>query len=115
MVKKNLSIFLVTLLAVALCSSSNGNPTMRGRKYNEGWCVPDTGASEHDMQAFLDYGCSQYSCAEILPGGSCFEPDLLMAHTAWILDLYYREGGICKEGLGFITTSNPSHGTCTFP
>ncbi|KAK6139414.1 hypothetical protein DH2020_026839 [Rehmannia glutinosa] len=102
-----LPIFLFSfILSVALCSCS-GDPTLRGKKYLDGWCVVNTGAPPDQLQAFLDYGCNEVDCSPILPGGACYEPNVLLAHSSWILDKFYREGGFCKEGLGYITPINP--------
>ncbi|KAK6139415.1 hypothetical protein DH2020_026840 [Rehmannia glutinosa] len=73
----------------------------------DGWCVANRAAEPYELQAFLDYGCHELDCSPILPGGGCYEPNTLWAHSSWILDKFYRDGGFCKEDLGYITKVNP--------
>ncbi|KAL7157572.1 hypothetical protein ABFS83_02G086300 [Erythranthe nasuta] len=114
MMKNTPTIFLLSfLMVVALCFGQE-NPALRGKKLR-GWCVADTGAPHDKLQEFLDYGCHEFDCSQILPGGPCYEPNLLLAHGSWILDKFYRTGAFCKEGLGFITDTNPSYGDCQYP
>ncbi|KAK6159768.1 hypothetical protein DH2020_003149 [Rehmannia glutinosa] len=102
-----LPIFLLSfILSVALCSCS-GDPAVRGKKFLDGWCVANRAAEPYELQAFLDYGCHELDCSPILPGGGCYEPNTLWAHSSWILDKFYRDGGFCKEDLGYITKVNP--------
>ncbi|KAL8061450.1 hypothetical protein ABFS82_02G087200 [Erythranthe guttata] len=115
MVKNNLPIFLLSfLLASALCFGDE-NPAMRGKREIKGWCVASTAAPIDQLQSFLDYGCSEFDCSPIQPGGACFTPDNILAHASWILDKFYKVGAFCKDGLGFITEINPSHDGCQFP
>lgn len=71
------------------------------------WCMVSTVPSNEELQKFIDYGCSQYDCSPISPGGACFYPNIMQAHAAWILDKFYKERGICKAGLGYRTNVNP--------
>ncbi|KAK6126727.1 hypothetical protein DH2020_039534 [Rehmannia glutinosa] len=107
MVSNILPIFLRSfMLSVALCSCRGDLACMRFQDL-DGWCVVNTGASADQLQAFLDYGCHELDCSPILPVGACYEPNVLLAHSSCILDKFYREGGFCKEGLGYITPINP--------
>lgn len=71
------------------------------------WCIVSTVPSDEELKKFLDYGCSRYDCSPILPGGACFNPNIMQAHTSWILDKVYREEGWCQPYLGYRTPFNP--------
>ncbi|XP_011087537.1 glucan endo-1,3-beta-glucosidase-like isoform X1 [Sesamum indicum] len=116
MVNNSVAVFLVSfVLSIIVLCSCNQNPAAFRTQNLPGWCVADTGAPLDQLQAFLDYGCHEFDCSPIKPGGPCFGPDTLLGHASWILDKFYREGGFCKKGLGFITRTNPSYEKCQYP
>lgn len=85
------------------------------------WCVPKTGVSDAQLQANLDYACSQgIDCTPIQPGGACFEPNTVAAHAAYAMNLLYQSSGKNSWNCDFtqtatLTSSNPSYNACTFP
>ncbi|PWZ23165.1 Glucan endo-1,3-beta-glucosidase 7 [Zea mays] len=60
-----------------------------------GWCVARAGASDAELQADLDYACSQVGvdCSAIQPGGACFEPNTVRAHAAYAVNQLYQAAG----------------------
>lgn len=92
------------------------NPTA-----SSGWCVPKTGVSDAQLQANLDYACSQgIDCTPIQPGGACFEPNTVASHAAYAMNLLYQSSGKNSWNCDFtqtatLTSSNPSYNACTFP
>ena len=78
------------------------------------WCVPKTGVSDAQLQANLDYACSQgIDCTPIQPGGACFEPNTVASHAAYAMNLLYQSSGKNSWNCDFtqtatLTSSNPS-------
>lgn len=78
------------------------------------WCLPKTGADSDALQRNIDYVCGLgLDCGPIQEGGSCFEPDTVRAHAAYVMNAYYRANGKndydCDfEGTGSITNVDPS-------
>lgn len=92
------------------------NPTA-----SSGWCVPKTGVSDAQLQANLDYACSQaIDCTPIQPGGACFEPNTVASHAAYAMNLLYQSSGKNSWNCDFtqtatLTSSNPSKFSSTSP
>lgn len=107
-------LLIFNVLGFARCDC-NATRAAVVQKRLRGWCIASTAASSADLQGFLDYGCSEFDCSAILPGGPCYEPNIIQYHASWILDKFYRHGAFCKEGLGYITQINPSREGCLFP
>ncbi|KAI3415086.1 Glucan endo-1, partial [Psidium guajava] len=86
-----------------------------------GWCVPKSGVSDAQLQAALDYACSQnIDCGPIQPGGACFEPNTVASHAAFAMNLYYQNSAKNPWNCDFsqtaaLTTNNPSYNGCVYP
>ncbi|XP_030472091.1 glucan endo-1,3-beta-glucosidase 7-like [Syzygium oleosum] len=86
-----------------------------------GWCVPKSGVSDAQLQAGLDYACSQnIDCSPIQPGGACFDPNTVASHAAFAMNLYYQTTGKNPWNCDFsqtatLTTNNPSYNGCVYP
>ncbi|CAI9090452.1 OLC1v1025229C1 [Oldenlandia corymbosa var. corymbosa] len=80
------------------------------------WCVlkKNPPVSNEKVQAFIDFACGEIDCSPIRPGGTCYEPNTYDVHGTYALDAIYRVNGDCNE-IGFITTVDPSFGTCRIP
>ncbi|KAJ0966725.1 hypothetical protein J5N97_023642 [Dioscorea zingiberensis] len=84
------------------------------------WCIPKVNADIKSLQENIDFVCSQgLDCKPILPGGTCFLPDLPRAHAAYAMNEYFQASGRnsfdCDFGqTGEITTTDPSYGGCKF-
>ena len=63
----------------------------------------------------MDSTCAQYNCADIQPGGSCFEPNTLHNHASYALDLAFRNTGDCNADIGTPSVTDPSFGNCHYP
>ncbi|KAJ4850398.1 hypothetical protein Tsubulata_007050 [Turnera subulata] len=85
------------------------------------WCVPKSGVADAQLQASLDYACSQsIDCGPIQPGGACFEPNTLASHAAYAMNLYFQTSGRNPWNCDFsetatLTSQNPSYNGCTYP
>ncbi|GLT30579.1 hypothetical protein SLA2020_053720 [Shorea laevis] len=86
-----------------------------------GWCVPKAGIPDAQLQASLDYACSQnIDCGPIQPGGVCFEPNTIASHAAYAMNLYYQTAGKNPWNCDFsqtatLTSQNPSYNNCLYP
>ncbi|XP_042494817.1 glucan endo-1,3-beta-glucosidase 7-like [Macadamia integrifolia] len=87
-----------------------------------GWCVPKTGVSDAQLQANLDYACSQQGidCGPIQPGGACYDPNTVASHAAYAMNLLYQKAGRNPWNCDFsqtatFTSNNPSYNGCTYP
>ncbi|KAK9292332.1 hypothetical protein L1049_020298 [Liquidambar formosana] len=85
------------------------------------WCVANPRADVPTLQGAIDYCCSQpgVNCGPIQPGGSCFQPNTLIDHANYAINLFYKAHGggrqWCPSNSGFIIFSDPSHDSCVFP
>ncbi|KAL9276405.1 hypothetical protein ACSQ67_026058 [Phaseolus vulgaris] len=85
-----------------------------------GWCVPKAGISDDQLQANIDYACSQgIDCGPIQPGGACFEPNTVASHAAFAMNLYYQTSAKNQWNCDFsqsatLTSQNPSYNACIY-
>lgn len=76
--------------------------------------MPKTDVSDAQLQANLDYACSQgIDCSTIQPGGACFLPNTIAAHAAYAMNLLYQTAGRNPWNCDFLQTAivtgtNPS-------
>ncbi|XP_011091523.1 glucan endo-1,3-beta-glucosidase-like [Sesamum indicum] len=91
-------------------------PAQEGKK----WCVPKPDATDAELQANIDYVCSQgLNCQPIQPGGPCFDPNTVRAHASFVMNTYYQSEGRhdfnCDfSGSGVLTFTDPSNGPCKY-
>nr|KYP66069.1 Glucan endo-1,3-beta-glucosidase 7 [Cajanus cajan] len=86
------------------------------------WCVPKVGVSEAQLQANIDYICGSkiVDCGAIEAGGACYEPNTIISHAAFVMNLYFQEAGRNPWNCDFsqtaiVTSQNPSYNTCVYP
>ncbi|KAL7154215.1 hypothetical protein ABFS83_04G220900 [Erythranthe nasuta] len=86
------------------------------------WCVAVKGANLRAMGGAMSYACSQgnRTCDPIQPGGKCFNPNSLAVHASYAFSSYWAQmwkaGATCFfDGLAFMTSKDPSFGSCKFP
>ncbi|KAL2504102.1 Glucan endo-1 [Abeliophyllum distichum] len=85
------------------------------------WCVPKAGVSDAQLQANLDYVCGRGSdCSAIQPGGACFEPNTVVLHATYAMNLLYQTDGRNPWNCDFshtatLTSTNPSYNKCIYP
>ncbi|CAA3024766.1 glucan endo-1,3-beta-glucosidase 7 [Olea europaea subsp. europaea] len=81
---------------------------------NGTWCVPKAGTSDAQLQANLDYVCGRgIDCSAIQPGGACFEPNTVVSHATYAMNLLYQTEGRNPWNCDFshtatLTSINPS-------
>lgn len=86
----------------------------------KGWCVPKPQATDSQLQANINYVCSQgVDCKPIQPGGACFNPNNVRAHATYAMNSFYQTKGRQPFQCDFsqtavLTNQNPSYGTCKF-
>ncbi|XP_027331264.1 glucan endo-1,3-beta-glucosidase 7-like isoform X2 [Abrus precatorius] len=84
------------------------------------WCVPKGGLTDVQLQANLDYACGQgIDCSAIQQGGACFEPNTLVNHAAYAMNLLYQSAGrnplTCDfSQTALLSTYNPSYNNCVY-
>ncbi|CAH8364151.1 unnamed protein product [Eruca vesicaria subsp. sativa] len=82
------------------------------------WCVAKQEATDKQLQANIDWVCSQGTdCKDISPGGICFDNNNIKSRSSFIMNVYYQSKGGSEEacnfsGSGVVTNTNPSTGTC---
>ncbi|XP_044507972.1 glucan endo-1,3-beta-glucosidase 7-like [Mangifera indica] len=100
---------------------SKNSQTPSTPKTVTGWCVPKAGVVVAQLQASLDYACSQgIDCSAIQAGGACFEPNTLASHAAYAMNLYYQNSDKKPWNCDFsqtatLTSQNPSYSGCNYP
>ncbi|XP_074320841.1 glucan endo-1,3-beta-glucosidase 3-like [Silene latifolia] len=89
---------------------------------NQTYCVAKEGADPKMIQAALDWACGpgKVDCSPLLQGQPCYEPDTVVAHANYAFDTYYHKMGMSSgtcyfDGVATVSTTDPSHGPCTFP
>ncbi|KAE9609484.1 putative glucan endo-1,3-beta-D-glucosidase [Lupinus albus] len=102
-------------------SSSPTTPVTPAPSTAAQWCVPKVGVSDAQLQANMDYACSQgIDCSPIQAGGACFEPNIVASHAAFAMNLYYQKFGKNPWNCDFsqsatLTAQNPSYNACVYP
>lgn len=82
------------------------------------WCVPKPEATDAQLQANINYVCSQgVDCQPIQARGSCFAPNTVRAHATYAMNTFYQTKGRqpfqCDfSNTGVLTNRNPSNGSC---
>lgn len=77
------------------------------------FCVPKPNANDGQLQANINYVCSQgVDCRPIKLGGSCFNPNNVRAHATYVMNAFYQTKGRqdfqCDfSGTATITSSIP--------
>ncbi|CAN0910310.1 PLASMODESMATA CALLOSE-BINDING PROTEIN 3 [Linum grandiflorum] len=88
-----------------------------GKKPGSGsgsWCVSKPTVSDAILQRGLDYACGMGAdCKQIQPGGPCFQPNTVSAHSSFAFNSYWQKGkaagGTCDfGGTAMIVTIDPS-------
>lgn len=86
----------------------------------KGWCVPKPQATDAQLQANINYVCSQgVDCKPIQPGGACFNPNNVRAHATYVMNTFYQTKGRQPFQCDFSHTAmlsnrNPSYGICRY-
>ncbi|XVF59286.1 hypothetical protein PTKIN_Ptkin07bG0263400 [Pterospermum kingtungense] len=85
------------------------------------WCVAKPSVPAETLQEPMDYACGEggADCEEIMPHGSCFYPDTVVAHASYAFNSYWqktkRNGGTCDfGGTAMIINADPSFLQCRF-
>ncbi|KAF6150233.1 hypothetical protein GIB67_000107 [Kingdonia uniflora] len=88
---------------------------------NQTFCTAKDGADPKMLQAAIDWACGpgKVDCSPLLQGQPCYDPDNVEAHASYAFDTYYHQTGMalgtCNfNGVAMITTTDPSHGSCSF-
>ncbi|XP_072093161.1 glucan endo-1,3-beta-glucosidase 3 isoform X2 [Arachis hypogaea] len=83
----------------------------------------NSGTPKHPrIPAALDWACGpgKVDCSPLRQGQECYEPNNVVAHATYAFNAYYQQmaksPGTCDfKGVAFVTTTNPSYGSCVFP
>ncbi|MCL7044241.1 hypothetical protein MKW94_009600 [Papaver nudicaule] len=84
------------------------------------YCVVKSfGTDQNVVLAALNWVCARVDCSPLSQGGHCYNPDTVSAHASYAFNEYYHLSGMLTgtcdfNGTAMVTTTNPSHGTCTF-
>lgn len=117
----NWGLFYGNTTPVYLLHVSGSGTFLANDTTNQTYCVAIDGVDSRTLQAALDWACGpgRANCSEIQPGENCYQPNNVKSHASYAFDSYYqKEGkaaGSCDfKGVGMITTTDPSHGSCIF-
>ncbi|KNA12975.1 hypothetical protein SOVF_121020 isoform B [Spinacia oleracea] len=70
------------------------------------WCVPKKGVSDAQLQANLDYACSQgVDCSKIQAGAPCYDPNTVASHASYAMNLLYQAAGRSPGSCDFTQTA----------
>ncbi|EXB55119.1 Glucan endo-1,3-beta-glucosidase 1 [Morus notabilis] len=118
----NWGLFYGNFTPVYLLHVSGSGTFLANDTTNLTYCIAMDGVDQRTLQAALDWACGpgRANCSEIQPGEDCYYPNNVKNHASYAFDSYYqKEGkaaGSCDfKGVATITTTDPSHGSCTFP
>ncbi|AQK46056.1 translation initiation factor IF-2-like [Zea mays] len=84
------------------------------------WCVAKPTVPDPIIQEAMDYACGAGAgCDSILPSGSCYRPNTVLAHASFAFNSYWQQakatGGTCDfGGTATIVTRDPSYEECKF-
>ncbi|CAI9092402.1 OLC1v1027630C1 [Oldenlandia corymbosa var. corymbosa] len=85
------------------------------------WCVPRAGATDAALQNNINYVCSQgLDCRPIQQGGTCFNPNTVRSHAAYLMNLWFQTKGTTLQNCDFsgtgdiVTDRDPSYGACKY-
>ncbi|GAV58689.1 Glyco_hydro_17 domain-containing protein/X8 domain-containing protein [Cephalotus follicularis] len=85
------------------------------------WCVAKPSVPADTLQQAMDYACGEggADCEEVMPQGSCFNPDTVVAHASYAFNSYWqktkRDGGSCSfGGTAMLINADPSFLHCRF-
>ncbi|KAL9162032.1 hypothetical protein ABFS82_07G061300 [Erythranthe guttata] len=107
------SLFLFCCIFCVVYGSETSSK-LNGRKQATDWCISRPNAPQDKLQAFIEYGCGIVDCSVIQPGGPCYDPNTVVSHANYVLDLIYYVQDSCDPALGMITTVDPSYGDCKY-
>ncbi len=85
------------------------------------WCVAIANLPDTAYQRDYDYACGAGAdCSPLQPGGACYTPNNLYAHTSYAINSYFQNNGqnasFCNfNGTAQLTTTNPSTPGCAYP
>lgn len=116
-----LTLFFLFLSIVVIDHLPVANSTLRNLLTTQ-WCVVAISATDAQMQANIDWGCSieaKVNCRPIQPGGACFDPNTLMNHASFVMNAYYQSHNRTEEACYFNDTgtfiiTDPSYGDCVY-
>lgn len=118
----NWGLFYGNTTPIYLLHVSGSGTFLANDTTNQTYCVAMEGMDTKTLQTALDWACGpgRANCSEIQPGEPCYQPNNVQSHASYAFDSYYqsegRATGSCDfKGVGMITTSDPSHGSCIFP
>ncbi|XP_019176491.1 PREDICTED: glucan endo-1,3-beta-glucosidase 3-like [Ipomoea nil] len=120
--EQNWGLFYPSGMPVYTLHLTGSGTVLANDTTNQTYCVARDNADKKMLQAALDWACGpgKVDCSPLLQGNPCFEPNTVAGHASYAFDAYYHRMGMADgtcnfNGVGTITTSDPSHGSCIFP
>ncbi|ESQ52643.1 hypothetical protein EUTSA_v10017897mg [Eutrema salsugineum] len=102
--------------AGVLRGGTGGTPPIISHKGK--WCVAKQEATNAQLQANIDWVCSQgIDCKTISPGGTCFDNNNMKTRASFVMNVYYQSKGCSEDacnfsGSGMVTSNDPSTSSC---
>ncbi|MCO5573155.1 hypothetical protein L7F22_026921 [Adiantum nelumboides] len=86
------------------------------------WCVANPSVPESELKRNLNFACGEggANCKQLEPEGTCYEPNSLISHVSYAMNLYYQAHGrnywnCYFNNTGLVVFTDPSYGSCTYP
>ncbi|CAO2816392.1 unnamed protein product [Amaranthus hypochondriacus] len=119
--EKNWGLFDADGKPVYILHLTESGSVLANDTTNQTFCVAKDGADQRMLQAGLDWACGagKVDCSPLLQGEPCYNPDNVFAHATYAFNAYYQQSGKTPgscyfSGVAEITTTDPSHGNCTY-
>ncbi|XP_057758382.1 glucan endo-1,3-beta-glucosidase 3-like isoform X1 [Arachis stenosperma] len=120
--EKNWGLFYANGAPVYTLHLTGAGTVFANDTTNQTFCVAKSNADSKLLQAALDWACGpgKVDCSPLRQGQECYEPNNVVAHATYAFNAYYQQmaksPGTCDfKGVAFVTTTNPSYGSCVFP
>ncbi|KAH7279192.1 hypothetical protein KP509_37G009700 [Ceratopteris richardii] len=116
------SFFYVAALAYGYNDNTNGRGGDSQGTGQKLWCVANPSVPEEELSKNLNFACGEggANCKALEPGGPCYQPNSVIAHASYAMNLYYQAHGrnywnCYFHDTGLVVFTDPSYGSCKYP
>ncbi|KAI4295407.1 hypothetical protein L6164_035456 [Bauhinia variegata] len=108
---RNTGLIAVTDPSYGSCCIFEGGETQLQDDPTDGWCVAKPGTNDALLQSNIDFVCNRFNCKDIQQNGQCFNPNTLINHASFAMNLWYRtigKGDCNFTNSGLIAITDPN-------